>query len=51
MTHHEEFKHSTLPMPLRDDLVRSWVRYVSRGKKRSYEFNCVSIYEERLLGK
>lgn len=50
MTHHEEWLHSTLPVPLRDDLFRSWVRYVSRAKKRSYEFNCVSIYEQTLLG-
>jgi hypothetical protein len=49
MTHHEEYQHSTLPLPLRDDLFRSWVRYVSRAKKRSYEFNCLSVYEETLL--
>ncbi len=49
MTHHEEYQHSTLPMPMRDDLFRSWVRYVSRCKKRSVEFNCVGLYEEMLL--
>jgi hypothetical protein len=49
MSHHEEFLHSTLPRPLRDDFFRSWVRFVSRWHKRSYEFNCFDLYERTLL--
>jgi hypothetical protein len=49
MSHHEEFLHSTLPRPLRDDFFRSWTRFVSRWHKRSYEFNCFDLYERTLL--
>lgn len=49
MSHNEEFLHNSLPEPLRDEFFRSWVRYMSRSHKRSYEFNCFALYEEVLL--
>jgi hypothetical protein len=48
MSHHEEYIHSTHPAPLRDEIFRSWTRYVSRVRKRSYEFNCFELYREVL---
>lgn len=49
MSHHEEYLHSTLPKAMRDDIFRSWVRFVSRWQKRSYEFNCFGLYERLLV--
>ncbi|MFN0096971.1 MAG: hypothetical protein ACKVVT_19605 [Dehalococcoidia bacterium] len=46
MSHHEEYLHSTLPLSMRDDLFRSWTRFVSRWHKRSMEFNCLRLYED-----
>lgn len=48
MSHHEEYSHTTLPGPLRDEIFRSWTRYVSRVRKRSYDFNCFELYKEVL---
>jgi hypothetical protein len=49
MSHHEEFLHSTLPGPMKDDIFRSWTRFVSRWHKRSYEFNCLGMYEQEMV--
>ena len=46
MSHLEEYTHSTHPPALRDEIFRSWSRYVSRVRKRSYEFNCYELYRE-----
>ena len=35
--------------PLRDDIFRSWVRFVSRWHKRSSEFTCLDLYERLLV--
>lgn len=48
MTHHEEYLHSTLPAAMRDDLFRSWTRYLSRCRRRSDRFDCVQVYEDTL---
>ncbi len=45
MSHHEELTHSTLPATMRDEIFRSWTRFLSRAHKRSYEFNCFDIYK------
>lgn len=49
MSHHEELLHSTLPLSLRDDIYRSWGRFVSRWHKRSMEFNCLRLYEQQFV--
>ena len=46
MSHHEEYLHSTLPAPMTDAIFRSWVRFLTRHSKRSYEFNCYGLYQE-----
>jgi hypothetical protein len=48
MSHQEEYVHSTHPPHLRDEIFHSWTRYVSRVRKRSYEFNCFELYREVL---
>jgi hypothetical protein len=48
MSHEEEYTHSTNPEPYRDEIFRSWTRYVSRVRKRSYDFNCLDLYREVL---
>jgi hypothetical protein len=48
MSHFEEFNSSSLPGASRDELFYSWVRFLSRTHKRSYEFNCLGIYQEVL---
>ncbi|MHB8574711.1 MAG: hypothetical protein ACYDCQ_05205, partial [Dehalococcoidia bacterium] len=50
MSHHEEFQHSTLPLPLRDDLIRSWARYLSHCRRRSDKFDCLQLYQNLLVG-
>jgi hypothetical protein len=48
MSHHEEYLHSSLPLPMRDDLISSWTRYLSHCRRRSDNFECVRVYEELL---
>jgi hypothetical protein len=48
-SHHEEFLHSALPLSMKDDLFRSWVRFVARSHKRSYEFTCLDLYEREFV--
>ena len=49
MSHHEEFVRSSLPAHMKDDIFRSWTRFVSRSHKRSYEFNCFDLFERELV--
>ncbi len=49
MSHYEEFQHSTFPAPFRDDIFRSWTRFVSRWHKRSYDYNCLRVFETELM--
>ena len=48
MSHYEEYRHSTLPLGMRDDLLRSWSRYLSYTRRRSNRFDCVALYDEVL---
>ena len=49
MSHYEEFHNSTFPAAFRDDIFRSWTRFVSRWHKRSYDYNCLRVYESELM--
>ena len=49
MSHIEEYRNTTLPAGLRDDIFRSWTRFVSRTHKRSYDYNCLRLFESQLL--
>lgn len=51
MSHLEEYRHSTLPAPFRDDIFRSWTRFVSRWHKRSYDYNCLRLFEDEMLAR
>ena len=49
MSHFEEYHQSTLLPQFRDDIFRSWTRFVSRWHKRSYDHECMELYESELL--
>ena len=49
MSHFEEYRNTTLPGSLRDEIIRSWTRFVSRTHKRSYDYNCLRLFESKLL--
>lgn len=49
MSHYEEFQVSSLPAYMKDDIFRSWTRFVSRSHKRSYEFNCYEMVNRQLV--
>jgi hypothetical protein len=51
MSHYEEFQHSSFPAAFRDDIFRSWTRFVTRWHKRSYDYNCLRVYESELMPK
>jgi hypothetical protein len=51
MSHYEEFNNSTFPAAFRDDIFRSWTRFVTRWHKRSYDYNCLRVYESELMPK
>ena len=48
MSHHEEYANTSLPEPMRDEIFRSWARYLSGCHKRSPDWNCFQLYREVL---